>query len=142
MKHSVVFAAVLLAALSCGAEAKPRQDTGPPLPKNEIEARVPSNYLALPRIHLPVEVDENRRYRALDLEVWLLPKDEDNLAIARSSKKAIMQALKSDLASFRWEAFEDAKEGPEVAKKFVMESVERSCGAKINDVMIKSMVLK
>ncbi len=142
MKHRVVFAAALLALLSTGAEAKQKQDSDPPLPKNEIQARVPSNYLALTRIHLPVQVDSNRQYRALDLEVWLLPKDEENLAVARSAKKAIMEGLRDDLASFRWEAFEDAKQGPEIAKKLVMESVERSSGAKIDDVMIKTLILK
>ena len=111
-------------------------------PKNEISARVASNYIALPRLHMAVEVDANRQYRALEIEVWLLPKDEQNLALARSAKKAIMEVLREDMVAYNWEAFEDSKGGPEVAKKVVAASVERACGAKLDEVLIKTLLLK
>ena len=54
--------------------AKQKAGGEPGQPKNEITAKVASNYIALPKLHMPVEVDANRQFRALELEVWLLPK--------------------------------------------------------------------
>lgn len=138
-------AAVMLGVVAFGpvpAAAKQKQDAGAPLPKNEIAAKVPSNYIALSRVHVPVQVNANSQYRALDLEVWLLPKDEENLALARTAKKKILEALRDDLASYNWEAFEDSDNGPVVAKQLVTATVEHTCGAKLDDVIIKALILK
>jgi len=140
-----LFSFLILAALlvSLPAEAgKPKQDDSKPLAPNEINGKVPSNYLALSRLHIPVLVDQNRQYRALELEVWLEPKDEDNLALARSQKKAIMAALQDDFSNYDWEAFKDSKKGPDIAKKIVSSVVERVSGAKLQDVLIKTLLLR
>jgi hypothetical protein len=113
-----------------------------PLPQNEVKGKVSSNYLALPRLHLTVMVDKNRHYRSLELEVWLMPKDEENLALARSAKKPIMAGLQEDFSQYDWEAFEDAKKGPEIAKQIVTVGVQRISGAKLQDVLIKTLLLR
>lgn len=113
-----------------------------PLAPNEINGKAPSNYLALSRLHIPVMVDQNRQYRALELEVWLQPTDEDNLALARSQKKAIMAGLQEDFSNYDWEAFKDSKKGPDIAKKIVSSVVERVSGAKLQDVLIKTLLLR
>ena len=112
-----------------------------PLPKNEFIAKAPGNYLSLPRLHMAVVVDANREFRELELEVWVLPKDEANLALVRSAKKAIMVALKDDFSAYDWEAFKDAEKGPEIAKHIVATTVERVSGGKVDDVLIKTLVL-
>lgn len=124
------------------AAGKAKQDDTGPLAPNEINGKVPSTYLALSRLHIPVLVDQNRQYRALELEVWLEPKDEENLALARSQKKAIMAALQDDFSNYDWEAFKDSKKGPDIAKKIVSSVVERVSGAKLQDVLIKTLLLR
>ncbi len=139
----LAFVTLLLVSLGpAPGFAKQKAGGEPGQPKNEITAKVASNYIALPKLHMPVEVDANRQFRALELEVWLLPKDEQNLALARTGKKAIMEVLRDDMIAFNWEAFQDSKAGPEVAKKLVAASVEKACGAKLDDVLIKTLLLK
>ncbi len=118
------------------ATAKPE-----PLPKNEFVAKAPANYLALPRFHMAVVVDANREFRELELEVWLVPKDEDNLALVRSAKKGIMAGLQDDFSAYDWEAFKDPDKGPQIAKQIVAATVERVSGGKLSDVLIKSLIL-
>jgi hypothetical protein len=135
--------ALLLVAFSLQtAEAKQKPGDEPPLPKNEIQGKAPSNYIALSRLHMPVLVDKNRQYRSLELEVWLQPIDEENLALARSQKKAIMAGLQDDFSNYDWEAFQDSKKGPDIAKKIVASTVERVSGAKLQDVLIKTLLLR
>lgn len=136
-----LFAAGLMAVSFQPADAKNKTDDAP-LAKNEITAKVPSNYLALSRLHMPVLVDKNRSFRNLELEVWLLPTDEENLALARSQKKAIMAGLQEDFSAYDWEAFQDSKKGPDIAKKIVASTVERVSGAKLQDVLIKTLLLR
>ena len=137
-----LFAAFLLAVSLQSAEAKQKQNDEAPLPQNEFKAKVPSNYLALSRLHMPVLVDRNRQFRSLELEVWLQPADEENLALARSQKKAIMAALQEDFSNYDWEAFQDSKKGPDIAKKIVASTVERVSGAKLQDVLIKTLLIR
>lgn len=136
-----VFAAAMMAVSFQAAEAKNKTDDAP-LAKNEITAKVPGNYLALSRLHMPVLVDKNRSFRNLELEVWLLPTNEENLALARSQKKAIMAGLQEDFSNYDWEAFQDSKKGPDIAKKIVASTVERISGAKLQDVLIKTLLLR
>ena len=135
-------ATLLFAVSPQGADAKQKQTDDAPLAKNEIQGKAPSNYLALSRLHMPVLVDKNRQYRALELEVWLQPTDEENLALARSQKKAIMAGLQDDFSNYDWEAFQDSKKGPVIAKKIVASTVERVSGAKLQDVLIKTLLLR
>ena len=135
---ALVAALPLVLAGSAGAGQK-KPDA--PLPKNELQAKATGDYLQLPRLHLPVMVDGNRKYRALELEVWIQPKDEQNLALARSAKKAIMAGLKDDFSNYDWEAFQDSQKGPDIAKRIVATGVERVSGAKISDVLIKTLVI-
>jgi len=134
----------VIAVLAAGpvAAAKQKQGEPAPLAPNEINGKAPSNYLALSRLHIPVIVDQNRQYRALELEVWLQPTDEENLALARSQKKAIMAGLQDDFSNYDWEAFKDSKKGPDIAKKIVASVVERVSGAKLQDVLIKTLLLR
>jgi hypothetical protein len=136
-----VLAAAMMAVSFQAADAKNKTDDAP-LAKNEITAKAPSNYLALSRLHMPVLVDKNRSFRNLELEVWLLPTDEENLALARSQKKAIMAGLQEDFSNYDWEAFQDSKKGPDIAKKIVASTVERISGAKLQDVLIKTLLLR
>jgi hypothetical protein len=136
-----LFAALILAVSFQAAEAKNKADDTPQA-KNEITAKAPGNYLALSRLHMPVLVDRNRSFRNLELEVWLLPINEENLALARSQKKAIMAGLQEDFSNYDWEAFQDSKKGPEIAKKIVASAVERISGAKLQDVLIKTLLLR
>ena len=136
-----LLALLMLAVSQLSADAKNKTDDAP-LAKNEITAKVPGNYLALSRLHMPVLVDKNRSFRNLELEVWLLPTDEENLALARSQKKAIMAGLQEDFSNYDWEAFQDSKKGPDIAKKIVASTVERVSGAKLQDVLIKTLLLR
>lgn len=138
---SFVALVTLLAAGPVAAGAKKADDSAPLAP-NEINGKAPSNYLALSRLHIPVIVDQNRQYRALELEVWLQPTDEENLALARSQKKAIMAGLQDDFSNYDWEAFRDSKKGPDIAKKIITSTVERVSGAKLQDVLIKTLLLR
>lgn len=135
----ILLAAMLLfPTLSQAGEKK----TEAPLPQNEVVGKAAHDYFALPRLHMSVLVDQNRLYRSLELEVWLLPQDEANLALARSKKKDIMAALKDDFSNYAWEAFQDSRKGPEIAKKIVGSVVERVSGAKLQDVLIKTLLLR
>jgi hypothetical protein len=134
--------ALAMAALSPFAATAAQKATGTdPHAANEIEAKAPPDYVALPRFHLAVEVDANKRYRALDLEVWLHPKGPENLQLANSKKKMIGEAVKEDLANYDWEAFEDVKAGPEIARKVIQASVQRASGAELDEVYIRTLVL-
>ena len=124
------------------AQAKQKGADTTPLAPNEINGKASSGYLQLSRMHMSVLVDRNRQYRSLELEVWLQPTDEENLALARSQKKAIMAALQDDFANYDWEAFQDSKKGPDIAKKIVASVVERVSGAKLQDVFIKTLLLR
>jgi hypothetical protein len=123
-------------------QAKDKKTDDAPLAANEVKGKAPSNYLALSRLHMSVLVDQNRQYRSMELEVWLLPKDEENLALARTAKKAIMAGLQEDFSNYDWEAFQDSKKGPEIAKKIVSNTVTRISGAKLQDVLIKTLLLR
>src|SRR5271156_5162963 len=136
-----LFAILLMLFSTQETQAKNKADDTPQA-KNEITAKAPGNYLALSRLHMPVLVDKNRSFRNLELEVWLLPTDEENLALARSQKKAIMAGLQEDFSNYDWEAFNDPKKGPDIAKKIVASTVERVSGAKLQDVLIKTLLLR
>ena len=138
---SFVILITMLAAGPVAAGAKKADDAKPTAP-NEITGKAPPNYLALSRLHIPVLVDQNRQYRALELEVWIEPVDEENLALARSQKKAIMAGLQDDFSNYDWEAFRDSKKGPDIAKKIITSTVERVSGAKLQDVLIKTLLLR
>lgn len=142
LKFIPLLIAVLSLLSGAAAEAKQKGADTTPLPSNEVAGKVPSNYLALSRLHMPVLVDKNRSFRSLELEVWLAPLDEENLALARSQKKAIMAGLQEDFANYNWEAFQDSKKGPEIAKKLVASTVERISGAKLQEVLIKTLLLR
>jgi len=130
---------MILSALPVlGKDKKPEEPVPPP---NQFIAKAPGNYLALPHLHMTVMEERNRQFRALDLEVWLLPKDEENLGLARSAKKPIMAALQEEFSNYSWEAFVDAKKGPDIAKQIVMGVVERISHAKLQDVLIKKLLL-
>ncbi len=133
---------VVLTCVASAAVAGQKQADQEPLLKNEIEAKASANYFSLPRLHLPVLVDANRRFRALELEVWLLPTDEANLALVRSAKKKIMAAMTEDFSAYDWEAFTDSQKGPDIAKRVVTTSVERASNAKLSDVFIKTLLLR
>ena len=139
--RSLLIMLLLALLLPAGLEAKNKTDDAP-LAKNEVKGKAPSNYLALSRMHLSVLVDKNRQYRSLELEVWLQPKDEENLALARSKKKDIMAGLQDDFSNYDWEAFQDSQKGPEIAKRVVASTVTRISGAKLQDVFIKELVLR
>jgi hypothetical protein len=124
------------------ASAKQKGADTTPLPPNEVNGKASSSYLQLSRMHMSVLVDRNRQYRSLELEVWLQPTDEENLALARSQKKAIMAGLQEDFSNYDWEAFQDSKKGPDIAKKIVASVVERVSGAKLQDVFIKTLLLR
>jgi hypothetical protein len=123
------------------AAGKEKGDTSP-AGSNEIQAKLSSDYIALPRLHMAVQVDANRAYRSLELEVWLLQADPEKHQILNSKKKLIAEKMKDDFASYNWEAFEDSAGGPVVAKRVVAASVEKTSGVKVEDVMIKTLVLK
>ncbi|GEM_PF-4007714 len=137
-----LFAAFVMMVSAHSADAKQKATDDAPLAQNEIKGKAPSNYLALSRLHMPVLVDSNRQFRSLELEVWLAPVDEENLALARSQKKAIMAGLQEDFSNYDWEAFKDSKKGPDIAKKIVASTVERISGAKLQDVLIKTLLLR
>ena len=138
----LMIAALALSLGGAAAEAKQKQADSAPMPSNEVAGKAPSTYLALSRLHMPVLPDKNRQFHSFELEVWLEPVDEENLALARSQKKAIMAGLQADFASCDWEAFQDSKKGPDIAKKIVASTVERISGAKLQDVLIKTLLLR
>jgi hypothetical protein len=109
---------------------------------HEIQAKLSPAYVAVPPLHMAVQVDENRKYRSLELEVWLLQADPEKHQILNSKKKLIAARMKEDFSAYSWEAFEDSAEGPRVAKQIVAASVEEASGVKVEDVMIKTLVLK
>ena len=113
-----------------------------PLSKNEVLAKVPAGYLALSKMHLVDEENDTGIARSLEVEAWLQPADEEQLALARSNKKQIMAGLNDAFANYNWEAFRDSKRGVDTAKAVVREVVERISHAKITEVIIKTLVLK
>ncbi len=137
-----LIAVVTLLGAGPVASAKQKQGEDAPLAPTEINGKALSNYLALSRMHMSVLVDKNRQYGSLELEVWLQPTDQENLTLARSQKKAIMAGLQDDFANYDWEAFQDSKKGPDIAKKIVASTVERVSGAKLQDVFIKTLLLR
>ncbi len=108
----------------------------------EIEAKLSRDYIAVPRLHMAVQVDANRKYRSLELEVWLLQPDPAKRQILNSKRKLIAAQMNEDFSAFDWEAFEDSDGGPRVAKQIVAASVEAVSGVKVEDVLIKTLILK
>jgi hypothetical protein len=139
-----VFVATVILSLMAGvgqaqAAAKEKEAAGG---SNEIQAKLSPAYVAVPRLHMAVQVDENRKYRSLEIEVWLLQADPEKHQILNSKKKLIAEQMKEDFAAYNWEAFEDSVGGPRVAKRIIAASVETASGVKVEDVMIKTLVLK
>lgn len=142
--RSVFTAAFILSLAMVGqadAEGKGKEG-GAEGGSREIQAKLSPAYMAVPRLHIAVQVDANRNYRALDLEVWLLQSDPEKHQILNSKKKQIAEQMKQDFASYDWEAFENSTEGPRVAKRIVALSVEQASGVKVEDVLIKTLILK
>jgi hypothetical protein len=140
------FVAVVAFFLVVGADqaraAGKEKGAASPEGSNEIQAKLTGDYIAVPRLHMAVQVDANRAYRSLELEVWLLQADPEKHQILNSKKKLIAEKMKEDFAAYNWEAFEDSTGGPIVAKRVVSASVERASGVKVQDVMIKTLILK
>jgi flagellar basal body-associated protein FliL len=134
-----ILASVIGWAGPAGAAAKEKQEPGS---KNEIQARLSADYVLVPRLHMAVQVDANRKYRSLEVEVWLLQADPEKHQVLNSKKKQIAERMKEDFSMYNWEAFEDVAGGPEVAKRIVAQSVEQVSGTKVEDVLIKTLVLK
>lgn len=114
----------------------------PGVSSNEIQAKLNSNYVAVPPLRMAVQVDANRKYRSLELEVWLLQADPEKHQILNSKKKLIAEEMRSEFAGYQWEAFEDSANGPKVAKRIVADCVQRASGVPVEDVLIKELVLK
>lgn len=137
--RSVLAVAMVLSLAGIGqvhAEGKEKEPSG------EIQAKLSPAYVAVPRVHVAVQVDENRNYRSLDLEVWLLQADPEKHQVLNSKKKQIAEQMKEDFAGYNWEAFENSTEGPRVVKRIAAASVEQACGVKVEEVMIKTLILK
>ena len=141
LSTAISIALPLLIPVTAVCAKQPGSDAAQ-MPKNEIQAKVTGNYVALHSVHVPVVMDANRKFRSLEVEVWLLPQGEQNLALARSAKKKIVEGLQQDFSNYDWEAFTDSDKGPDIAKKVVTLTVERVCGAKLDDVLIKTLLLK
>jgi len=125
-----------------GDKKKPAKAGEAPLPSNEIKATVPGNYVQVPLMRLAVTSDANRRYRMLEVEVWLTTKDPITTAVLGSNKKKISAALKEDLAAYNWEAFSQHDTGVEIAKNVVRNAVQRSLGIKPDEVIMRSLILR
>jgi hypothetical protein len=118
------------------------KEAGAAVGSNEIEAKLAASYVAVPKLHMAVQSEGISRYRSLELEVWLLQSDPEKHQILNSKKKLIAAQMKEDFAAYDWAAFEDSAGGPVVAKQVVAASVERASGVKVEDVMIKTLILK
>lgn len=138
-----VFAAIVMVSLvAASGQVLAAGKGGETGGSNEIQAKLSPSYIAVPRLHMAVQVDANRKYRSLELEVWLLQPDPEKHQILNSKKKLIAERMKEDFAAYDWEAFEDSDDGPRVAKRIVANSVEQASGVKVDDVMIKTLILK
>ena len=140
----VVLAVLLLAATApSGYAGKPKPEGEPAkLPANEILAKLPANYLALPKMHLAAATSDGGAARSLEIEVWLMENNPEIMQVLNSNKKPIAAALKEELSAYNWEAFENSKSGPEILKSLVSGSVERTCGKKVDDVVVKTLLMK
>jgi hypothetical protein len=137
-----VAALVALSTISASTMANANEAEKKPAAGGTIKAKLSSDYIALPPMHMAVQVDANRKYRSLEVEVWLLQPDPEKHQVLNSKKKLIAEKVKDDFAAYSWEAFESASGGPEVAKKIVAQSVEQAAGVKADAVLIKTLVLK
>jgi len=143
MVTRLLIATVLVLGVAAGPAYSAAKDKAEvPGGSTEIQAKLASAYVAVPRLHMPVQVDANRAYRALDLEVWLLQADPEKHQVLNSKKKLIAEAMRQDFSAYDWEAFEDSAGGPAIAKKIVAEAVQRVTGTAVEDVMIKTLILK
>lgn len=111
---------------------------------NTITARVPQNYVQLPKLRLAVPLDDNRIYRMLELEVWLAMSKPEDAAKLGSEKAKIAVAMKELFMGYKWEAFVDPDTGIELAKSVVRASIDKSIknGPPIDDVLIRTMILR
>ena len=134
---------ILLSAIGVSpVYASEKEKEGGPAGSAEIRAKLAPAYIAVPKLHMAVQVDSNRKYRSLELEVWLLQSDPEKHQILNSKKKQIAEQMREDFSAYNWEAFEDSSGGPAVAKKVVAASVQEATGTTVEDVMIKTLVLK
>jgi flagellar basal body-associated protein FliL len=138
----LIATAIILGVAAGPAFAGAKEKAEAPGGSTEIQAKLSSAYIAVPRLHMPVQVDANRAYRALDLEVWLLQADPEKHQALNSKKKQIAEAMREDFSAYDWEAFEDSAGGPTIAKKIVVQAVQRVTGTAVEDVMIKTLLLK
>ena len=140
----VAVAAVLLAAStpSCYAGKPKPEGESAKLPQNEILAKLPANYLALPKMHMAAATTDGGPARSLEIEIWLMENNPEVMQVLTSNKKPIAAAVKEDLSAYNWEAFENSKMGPEILKTLVSASVERTCGKKVDEVVVKTLLMK
>ncbi|MTJ83707.1 MAG: hypothetical protein F8N37_22190 [Telmatospirillum sp.] len=141
LRSALVAALVVLCSVSAGAKEKEGGAT-PQGGSTEIQAKLAPSYVAVPRLHLPVQVDANRNFRALDLEVWLLQADPEKHQILNSKKKQIAEKMRETFSAYGWEAFQDSQGGPDIAKRIVAQCVTDATGTTVEDVLIKTLILK
>jgi hypothetical protein len=137
---------VALAMLCAGqaAWASEKAEGGAKPPSNTIKAKVPQNYVALPRLRLAVPLDNNRIYRMLELEVWLVMDKPEDAAKLGSEKTKIVATMKQVFLGYRWEAFLEPETGFALAKALVKTSIDQCIkgGPTVNDVLIRQMILR
>jgi hypothetical protein len=128
--------AVAMPVAASAGEAKPKT------PSNEIQAKVPPNYVQLPKMRLAVIVDTNRTYSMLELEAWLVMDKVEDAAKLGSMKTKITAMMKERFLRYNWEAFKDPTTGFELAKEVVKMAVDDASHQPVQDVLIRSMILR
>jgi len=140
------FLGVLAAALLCAGQpawASAKAEGGAKA-GNTIKAKTPQNYVTLPRLRLAVPLDNNRIYRMLELEVWLVMEKPEDAAKLGAMKTKIVAAMKQVFLGYRWEAFLEPETGFALAKALVKTSVDDCVKGDpiVDDVLIRQMILR
>ncbi|HLN23563.1 MAG TPA: hypothetical protein VK558_06230 [Patescibacteria group bacterium] len=133
-----------LAVLCAGPSAWAGEGGSAKPPSNTIKAKVPANFVPLPRLRLAVPLDNNRIYRMLELEVWLVMDKPEDAAKLGSEKTKIVATMKQVFMGYRWEAFLEPETGFALAKALVKASVDQCIkgGPLVEDVLIRQMILR
>ncbi len=135
--------ALILAGLLCGGGALADDKKPADQPPNEITGKVPHDYIAIPRISVPVIDEDTKIYRELQVELWVYAATPEALTKLNTTKTLIADDIKAELKKNSVQTFLAPDDGPGVIKDAAKAAIEKYDGKDaIADVLIKSMLLR
>lgn len=114
--------------------------------KNAVQpdAKLTPDYVALPRMAVPVQVEGTDTFRQLEVELWVyLPNNPPLMQKLVARRSVIADEMRTKLKKNPVSTYLQSEEGPMAIKEAARDIIDQELGKDSNaDILIKSMLVR